>query len=60
MPVAHLARLVAVRPYHRWRTHLALEMAYPAPRPVQPPELGGVIAVPEVSGLQRHYERQVA
>jgi hypothetical protein len=43
---------------HRWRTPLALEMAYPTPRPVRPQALGEVTAVLEVSGLHHHYERQ--
>lgn len=37
---------------HGWRTHLALAVARPDPRPVQPPALGPVIAVPEVRGLR--------
>jgi putative transposase len=48
------------RYYHRWRTHLSLAMDCPEPRPVQPPEHGRVIAVPEVGGLHQHYERRVA
>jgi len=46
--------------YHCWRTHLSLAMDCPEPRPVQPPDLGEVIAVPEVGGLHHHYERQAA
>jgi transposase InsO family protein len=46
--------------YHRWRTHLSLGMDCPEPCPVQPPDLGEVIAVPEVGGLHHHYERQAA
>jgi putative transposase len=45
---------------HRWRTHLSLAMDCPEPRPVQPPEHGRVIAVPEVGGLHHHYARRVA
>jgi transposase InsO family protein len=43
--------------YHGYRTHRALDMDTPVPRPVQPPELGRVRAVPEVGGLHHHYER---
>jgi len=32
----------------------------PIPRPIQPPELGKVIEVPEVSGLHQRYERRAA
>jgi putative transposase len=46
--------------YHHWRTHRALEMDCPIPRPVQRPELGLIWEVPEVGGLHHHYERRVA
>jgi hypothetical protein len=46
--------------YHRWRTHLSLEMDCPEPRAVQPPECGEVIEVAEVGGLHHHYERLAA
>jgi putative transposase len=46
--------------YHRWRTHLSLTMDCPHPRPVQSPEVGKVMAVPEVGGLHHHYEHRVA
>jgi transposase InsO family protein len=45
---------------HRWRTHRALAMDTPERRPVQPPGLGSVVAVPEVGGLHHHYERWAA
>jgi dienelactone hydrolase len=45
---------------HRWRTHLSLAMDTPDRRPVQPPDQGAVIAVPEVGGLHHHYERRAA
>jgi hypothetical protein len=35
-------------------------MDCPEPQPIQPPESGKVIAVPEVGGLHHHYERQAA
>jgi putative transposase len=53
-----LARYFAY--YHQWRTHLSLAMDCPEPRPVQLPDLGEVIAVPEVGGLHHHYERRAA
>jgi putative transposase len=46
--------------YHRWRTHLSLAMDCPDTRPVQPPDQGAVVAVPEVGGLHHHYERVAA
>ena len=46
--------------YHVYRTHRALDMDTPVPRPVQPPELGPVREIPEVCGLHQHYERRVA
>ncbi len=46
--------------YHRWRTHLSLDMDAPEHRPVQPPGLGEVVEFPEIGGLQRHYERRAA
>jgi hypothetical protein len=58
----HLKRVLSayIAYYHRFRTHLALEMDCPYPRAVEPPETGGVIARPEVGGLHHHYERQAA
>jgi hypothetical protein len=35
-------------------------MDCPVPHPLQPPDRGKVIAVPEVDGLHHHYERQAA
>jgi putative transposase len=46
--------------YHRWRTHLSLDMDCPAPRPVQPPDRGTVVEFPDVGGLHHHYERLAA
>ena len=40
--------------YHRFRTHLSLAMDCPESRPVEPPEAGDVIGVPEVGGLHHH------
>jgi len=41
--------------YHRARTHLALEKDAPEPRPVQTPEHGHVIEIPEVGSVCRLY-----
>jgi transposase InsO family protein len=58
----HLRRLLAnyFQYYHRWRTHLSLDMDCPDIRPVQPPEQGAVVAFPEVGGLHHHYDRVAA
>jgi len=58
----HLRRLLAnyFQYYHRWRTHLSLDMDCPDIRPVQPPGRGQIVAVPEVGGLHHHYERIAA
>jgi putative transposase len=58
----HPRRLLTayVRYYHRWRTHRALDMDCPLPRPVQGPEDGSIREVPEVGGLPHHYERRAA
>jgi transposase InsO family protein len=46
--------------YHASRTHLSLEKDSPEPRPVQPPERGRVVAVPQVGGLHHRYQRRAA
>jgi putative transposase len=46
--------------YAHWRTHLSLDKDAPIPRPVQPPELGRVVELPEVGGLHHRYERRAA
>ena len=58
----HLRRVLSayITYYHRFRTHLFLKMDCPHPRAVEPPEIGGVMVVPEVGGLHHHYERQAA
>jgi putative transposase len=58
----HLRRLLTeyFSYYHHWRTHQALEMDCPVPRPVQRPELGPIMEIPEVGGLHHHYERRAA
>jgi putative transposase len=46
--------------YHESRTHLSLGKDTPDGRTAQPPELGRVVAVPQVGGLHHRYERRAA
>ena len=46
--------------YHRSRTHLSLGKDPPEPRSIQPPEMGSVVALPQVGGLHHRYERRAA
>jgi transposase InsO family protein len=46
--------------YAHSRTHLSLEKDSPIPRPVQSPEFGKVVELPEVGGLHHRYERRAA
>ena len=46
--------------YHRSRTHLSLGKDAPEPRGIQPPEMGSVVALPQVGGLHYRYERRAA
>jgi transposase InsO family protein len=46
--------------YHRWRTHLSLDMDSPESRLVQSTDVGKVVQFPEVGGLHHHYERLAA
>ena len=46
--------------YEQSRTHLSLDKDTPIPRPVTPPDEGGVVAIPEVGGLHHRYERRAA
>jgi putative transposase len=46
--------------YHRSRTHLSLAKDSPVPRPIQAPEMGPVVALPQVGGLHHRYERRAA
>jgi len=46
--------------YHRSRTHLGLGKDAPEPRPVQGPEMGKVVEIPQVGGLHHRYERRAA
>ena len=46
--------------YHRSRTHLALAKDSPEPRPIQTPDAGRIVAIPQVGGLHHRYERRAA
>ena len=46
--------------YHGTRTHLALEKDSPEPRPIQAPDAGRIVAIPQVGGLHHRYERRAA
>jgi hypothetical protein len=58
-----LRRVLAgdVASYHRGRPHLSFEMDAPDDRrPMQLPDQGTVVAVPEVGGFHHPYERRAA
>jgi transposase InsO family protein len=59
---AHLRRVLAayLSYYHGARTHLSLEKDAPAPRRIQTPTEGRVVAFSEVGGLHHRYERRAA
>jgi transposase InsO family protein len=46
--------------YHQSRTHLSLGKDSPEPRAIHPPEMGTVVAFPQVGGLHHRYERRAA
>lgn len=46
--------------YHRSRTHLSLGKDAPETRTIEPPELGRVVAIPDVDGLHHPYARRAA
>jgi len=46
--------------YHGARTHLSLEKDAPDMRPIQRPEVGAIVATPEVGGLHHRYTRRAA
>jgi transposase InsO family protein len=46
--------------YTASRTHLALAKDTPASRPIMPPTVGHVVAVPQVGGLHHRYDRRAA
>jgi hypothetical protein len=58
----HLKRILAayVEYNNRSHTHLSLKMDSPSPRPIQTPDEGKIIAVPQVGGLHHRYERRAA
>jgi transposase InsO family protein len=62
LSAAHLRRILTqyVSYYHGARTYLSLGKDTPAPRRVQPPNEGNVMAFPEVGGLHHRYERRAA
>ena len=55
----HLRQILCeyVRYYNVSRPHLSLERNAPAPRSIEPPALGAVMAVPQVGGLHHRYTR---
>ena len=46
--------------YHCARTHLALEKDAPDGRPIERPEAGRIVQIPEVGGLHHRYVRRAA
>jgi putative transposase len=46
--------------YHDSRTHLWLAKDAPEPRPIQRPEVGRIVAIPQFGGLHHRYERRAA
>jgi putative transposase len=58
----HLRRILAryFSYYHRARTHLALDKDAPDGRPVERPEAGRIMQIPEVGGLHHRYVRRAA
>jgi hypothetical protein len=46
--------------YHRARTHLGLQKDAPDVRPIERPEVGQVVQIPEVGGLHHRYIRRAA
>jgi transposase InsO family protein len=54
----HVKSFVAY--YHESRTHLSLAKDAPESRPVQRPEVGRIVAIPQLSGLHHRYERRAA
>lgn len=56
---AHLRRILAeyFEYYHQARAHLSLERNSPAPRTIEPPNKGEVVAKPYLGGLHHCYTR---
>src|SRR2546426_3889848 len=59
---SHLRRILprCFSYYHQARTHLALDKDAPDVRPVELPEAGRIVQIPEVGGLHHRYVRQAA
>ena len=59
---AHLHRILTAYfdYYHNCRPHLSLERNSPAPRRVESPSEGHIIAIPQVGGLHHRYTRRAA
>jgi putative transposase len=55
----HLRRILRdyFKYYHDSRPHQSLERNSPAPREIEPPSQGKVIAIPQVGGLHHRYRR---
>ena len=58
----HLRRTLAryFEYYHQAHTHLALDKDAPDIRPIQLPEAGTILQIPEVGGLHHRYVRRAA
>jgi transposase InsO family protein len=58
----HLRRVLSsyLDYYQSTRTHLSLDKDCPDPRPIMPPRIGRIVAIPQVSGLHHRYERLAA
>lgn len=46
--------------YHESRTHLGLDKDCPEHREIEPPEMGKIVAIPQVGGLHHRYTRKAA
>jgi putative transposase len=46
--------------YHRARTHISLDKDAPDVRPVELPDAGTIVEIPEVGGLHHRYVRLAA
>jgi hypothetical protein len=49
-----------LRYYRGSRTHLSLDKDAPEPRPVELPNHGNIVALPQVGGLHHRYVRRAA
>ena len=59
---AHLRKILQsyFEYYHGSRTHLGLGKDTPEPRTIQPPEMGEIVKLSQVGGLQHRYDRGAA